>query len=54
MLFVFDPARRAIFLVAGDKASGNKWEAWYPKAIKEADRKYAAYPEALETEGEAE
>ncbi|MGX1483318.1 hypothetical protein RKD45_002394 [Streptomyces griseus] len=50
MLFVFDPARRAVFLVAGNKASGRQWAAWYPKAIKEADAKYMAYLEALKEE----
>ncbi|MFD1657600.1 type II toxin-antitoxin system RelE/ParE family toxin [Streptomyces caeni] len=50
MLFVFDPERRAIFLVAGNKAAGRQWAAWYPKAIKEADDKYTAYLEALEQE----
>lgn len=53
MLFVFDPVRRAVFLVAGNKASGRQWESWYPKAIKEADAKYSAYLEALEEENEA-
>jgi hypothetical protein len=50
MLFVFDPVRRAVFLVAGNKASGRQWAAWYPKAIKEADVKYFAYLEALKEE----
>ncbi|MEV0223039.1 type II toxin-antitoxin system RelE/ParE family toxin [Streptomyces sp. NPDC050704] len=53
MLFVFDPVRRGVFLVAGNKASGRQWEAWYPKAIKQADAKYAAYLEALREENEA-
>lgn len=48
LLFVFDPERRAIFLVAGNKASGRQWAAWYPSAIKEADARYTAYLEALE------
>lgn len=50
MLFVFDPTRSAIFLVAGDKAARRQWDSWYPKAIREADRKYTAYLEALEKE----
>lgn len=50
MLFVFDPERRAIFLIAGNKATGKQWTAWYPKAIKEADAKYTSYLEALATE----
>ncbi|WP_329118204.1 type II toxin-antitoxin system RelE/ParE family toxin [Streptomyces sp. NBC_01465] len=52
MLFVFDPVRRAVFLVAGNKASGRQWTAWYPKAIREADAKYTAYLEALEEENQ--
>ena len=35
MLFAFDPKRRAIFLVAGDKA-GN-WRRWYTTNIRIAD-----------------
>jgi hypothetical protein len=38
MLFAFDPAREAIFLVAGDKA-GN-WNRWYRQAIPVADERY--------------
>jgi hypothetical protein len=38
MLFAFDPAREAIFLVAGDKA-GN-WNRWYRQAIAVADERY--------------
>ncbi|MFI9582072.1 type II toxin-antitoxin system RelE/ParE family toxin [Streptomyces sp. NPDC052236] len=53
MLFIFDPVRRAVFLVAGNKASGRQWAAWYPKAIKEADAKYNAYLEALKEEDES-
>lgn len=35
ILFVFDPERRAIMLVAGDKA-GN-WSRWYKKHLPLAD-----------------
>lgn len=38
MLFAFDPKRRAIFLVAGDKA-GN-WQRWYIKNIRIADERF--------------
>jgi hypothetical protein len=41
MLFVFDPAREAIFLVAGDKA-GN-WNRWYRQAIPVADERYTEH-----------
>lgn len=38
MLFVFDPWRQAVFLVAGDKA-GNR----YDTALKQAEDRYACY-----------
>ncbi|MEV4186197.1 type II toxin-antitoxin system RelE/ParE family toxin [Streptosporangium canum] len=41
LLFVFDPWRAAILLVAGDKA-GN-WERWYREAIPRAERLYEIY-----------
>jgi hypothetical protein len=36
VLFVFDPDRRAVLLVAGDKA-GN-WRGWYTKNIPVAEQ----------------
>ena len=45
MLFAFDPARQAIFLVAGDKA-GN-WKRWYNRAIRLADERFAEHLIAL-------
>jgi hypothetical protein len=41
LLFVFDPAREAIVVVAGDKAG--RWSAWYAEAIPLAEERYAAY-----------
>lgn len=41
ILFVFDPWRSAILLVAGDKA-GN-WSTWYRLAIPHAEHLYAIY-----------
>jgi hypothetical protein len=41
ILFVFDPWRAAILLVAGDKA-GN-WERWYRQAIPRAEHLYEIY-----------
>ena len=41
ILFVFDPARQAVLLVAGDK-SGN-WTAWYRDNIPLAERRYATW-----------
>ncbi|GAA1587234.1 hypothetical protein J3R03_008141 [Actinoplanes couchii] len=41
ILFLFDPWREAILLVAGDKAG--KWNRWYRTAIPEAEQSYALY-----------
>lgn len=41
MLFVFDPEREAIVLVAGNKAG--RWNAWYAEAIPLAEERYTAY-----------
>lgn len=47
ILFAFDPVRRAVLLVAGDK-SGN-WRDWYETAIPLADSRYDAHLAELET-----
>ena len=41
ILFMFDPWRSAIPLMAGDKA-GN-WSAWYRRAVPRAEELYAIY-----------
>jgi hypothetical protein len=41
ILFVFDPWRSAILLVAGDKAG--QWNAWYRHAIPLAGQRYEIY-----------
>jgi hypothetical protein len=41
LLFVFDPWRQAVFLVAGDKAGD--WENWYDGAILMAETRFARY-----------
>ncbi|WP_245541715.1 type II toxin-antitoxin system RelE/ParE family toxin [Sporichthya polymorpha] len=41
ILFAFDPARRAVLLVAGDKV--NNWSKWYRDAIPTAERRHAAW-----------
>jgi hypothetical protein len=41
ILFIFDPDRNAVLLVAGDKAG--QWEAWYHQAIPLAEARYAIY-----------
>ena len=39
LLFVFDAAREAIILVAGDKAG--RWSGWYAEAVPLAEQRYA-------------
>ncbi|MFJ1458243.1 type II toxin-antitoxin system RelE/ParE family toxin [Nocardia sp. N2S4-5] len=41
VLFIFDPERKAVLLVAGDKA-GN-WSGWYRTAIGRAEQRYKKY-----------
>ena len=41
ILFVFDPWRSCILLVAGDKAG--RWNAWYREAISLAEQRYEIY-----------
>lgn len=47
ILFAFDPVRRAVLLVAGDK-SGD-WKNWYNANIPRAEERYRAHLAELET-----
>lgn len=47
ILFAFDPVRRAVLLVAGDK-SGN-WRSWYNTNVPLAEERYRAHLAELET-----
>ncbi|MBO7936313.1 type II toxin-antitoxin system RelE/ParE family toxin [Streptomyces sp. S9] len=47
ILFAFDPVRRAVLLVAGDKA-GN-WQRWYDINIPLAEERYRTHLADLET-----
>jgi hypothetical protein len=50
VLFVFDPWRSAILLIAGDKAG--QWKTWYERTIPQAEELYAVYlKERAEEEG---
>jgi len=40
-LFIFDPARNAVLLVAGDKSG--RWDRWYRDAIPATEAAYEAY-----------
>ncbi len=57
ILFAFDPARMAIMLIGGDKASGkgkrDKWSGWYRKAVPEAERLYEEHLKELEDDENA-
>ena len=44
-LFIFDPDRRALLLVGGNKAG--QWQSWYRRAIPEAERLYSAHVETM-------
>jgi DNA-binding XRE family transcriptional regulator len=48
ILFVFDPYRSAVLLVAGDKSG--QWNRWYRTAIPEAERLYEDYLDARKRE----
>lgn len=41
ILFAFDPDRKAVLLVAGDKRG--RWRSWYISAIGEAEARYDKY-----------
>lgn len=41
ILFVYDPWRSCILLVAGDKTG--RWNDWYREAIPMAEQRYDAY-----------
>ncbi|MEY4532585.1 MAG: hypothetical protein RI926_354 [Actinomycetota bacterium] len=43
ILFVFDPTRKAILLVAGDKTG--LWNKWYRTSIRKADQLYSEHLE---------
>lgn len=43
ILFVFDPSRKAIMLVAGDKTG--LWNKWYRTSIRKADQLYSEHLE---------
>lgn len=45
VLFAFDPLRRAILLVAGDKSRA--WKAWYEVNIPIAEQRYAEHVATL-------
>jgi len=51
ILFVYDPWRSSVLLVAGDKAG--QWRSWYRTAIPLAEHRYEVYlKERADEEGE--
>lgn len=51
ILFAFDPKRKAVMLLAGDKSVGGtreRWSRWYARAIPRADRLFKRYLKELE------
>jgi len=50
-LFIFDPLRRAVLLLGGDKSEGSKWYRWYAEAIPQADVLYEQHLAQLREEG---
>ena len=51
VLFAFDPKRRAILLVGGNKQGDDRW---YRKAIRHAEQRYARHLEQMEQEDDKE
>ena len=49
ILFAFDPLRKAILLLGGDKSG--QWTRWYPRAIRRADDLYDQHLVSLRDEG---
>jgi hypothetical protein len=49
VLFVFDPRREAILLVAGDKSG--RWRDWYRESIPLAEARYDEYLAAADDAG---
>lgn len=43
ILFIFDPARRCLLILGGDKSRDNRWNDWYRTAIAEAEQIYERY-----------
>lgn len=49
ILFAFDPQRRAIMVLAGDKQG--RWDKWYRKNIPVADERYSDHLAKLKKKG---
>lgn len=45
ILFAFDPLRKAVLLVSGDKS--NEWNSWYKRNIPLADKRFERHLKAI-------
>lgn len=56
IIFAFDPERKAVMLLGGDKSKGksgrSKWAGWYKWAIPAAEELYERYLEELGEDNE--
>ena len=43
ILFVFDPFRKAVLLIGGDKAKNSEWNKWYQRMVPIAEDIYERY-----------
>jgi hypothetical protein len=50
ILFIFDPLRRALLLLGGNKEGA--WDEWYREMVPRADALYEEYLRELKAEGE--
>ncbi|MFM9226729.1 MAG: type II toxin-antitoxin system RelE/ParE family toxin [Actinomycetota bacterium] len=48
VLFVFDPKRRAVLLLGGNKAESSRWNDWYRTAIPRAEQLFREHLERME------
>lgn len=47
ILFIFDPKRRAVLLIGGDKSTDSEWNKWYRRMIPLAETYYRKYLETM-------
>ncbi len=45
ILFIFDPQRRAVLLIGGDKSTDSEWNKWYQRMIPLAEIYYRNFLE---------
>ena len=50
VLFAFDPKRRAVLLIGGDKSESARSNSWYPQAIRAAEEIFRRHIERMDEE----